>query len=1374
MEVEDTDIRKPRGRRSRNNSSNSKDPKTEIMKGTNGNAEEKDSEVNDLPNGDDAAAERVRSDENSEDCVEEKEKNSKANSSSGEVEGAKDGVSAVESANGDNENHVRSGSKRGRSGNATDSDEDFMGFESNEESGKESSFSFLQSLIGKYETDGVLSDDDLTEEEKEFFQRSQENSSDAYWSGTSSPTKIDGWADALQTEELCSSNASSPSVASGFSGEAKPRGKKSYHADLSNPAYRKPLEMGWRRELVFRKMSDQSQKRLADVYYYTPSGKKVRSAREVAEHLSGTDLTDENFTFFKMALGLNDPTKEIIRDAKLRESSGTPPQKMQKLSKAAKVDGTPKTLGVKEDPSGSPKAPKNFSRGAFPRIKVTPVRSNQQQSPNRPRPIGRPKKDSLALTTEGELEIGMLPPSWKEPTAVSGARKATPPTTPVSGKTHGLQGTSRQPAKTPTAGPYAGGQKKGLREPLPCSIRCLSMMGVIPSLQCRLCLCLYHPECVGLGTLTDVIHSYVCKKCQQEIKDGKSSMVSSTSKLLEISKVGPKSSPAAAATAAPPPPLTPISSLGAGGSVGGGNGGGAGAALKQAKDADAAAASPPKLQRLPRPGDAPPPASAPSAGPAPAAGPAKLYTVPRYVKVARAAPPPPTSPPAAPPPPPSPAPPPPPPPPKTPSIVGAVTTWLPASSTIQLGGGGAAGGAGVTCAGGVGGGGAPVTRQTAAVSADASSPASSDPAAGPASPPPANVQAIAHVAGKKYIVVPKHNVLSVSSAAAAAAPSAKVADPAPAAGSGDAQRAASVGGGGGECTSPGLPAALHPVLVPGAERDPAAIPLAANGAGAGRGGAATAYVLGSPSGAQSGLLLVPVAPPAPHYHHHHPAPPAALAPAALPHADPVHAQPQYVLVNAHTGGVVFSNFARAREDGYVGVPVSAENNFMQYFMQNVSVGYTALHHVFQYLKVHELLRAGRVCRMWHDLAGHPTLWKTVRMKNSQVLDWDGCAAALSKQGTQHLDLRKMLLDPSRTQEVWNQFCTAIGQISSLHHLDLCRCPSSVVERVAAQCPQLTNLTALFLSDSNLDLKSLKFLTQIEELRLKGIAVNGVKLKSPLDVLTKMTTLRHLSLTTIKDLGKANPETLKSLTQLESLELGECNDFNEAFGSECLPCLKKLTRLRLETGQMKCPTFVILNGLHTLPLLTHLELVNFDIKPGFDKALAQCTNIKRLLLIPTYLTQSATTNHMVLGGVTKLSESLVQFVWGVTHELLHVTELFVDQCEGQKGGAPKGAPVGPGGDVGGKNPLQQLPSGKKSGTSDSIPILRPVPGRDVLGAGNDVKPEEDDTSKPSPQVDILPLSQLQKLLATSLPNTKVSILKIPFNATWRQTLGETSH
>lgn len=44
---------------------------------------------------------------------------------------------------------------------------------------------------------------------------------------------------------------------------------------------------------------------------------------------------------------------------------------------------------------------------------------------------------------------------------------------------------------------------------------------------------------------------------------------------------------------------------------------------------------------------------------------------------------------------------------------------------------------------------------------------------------------------------------------------------------------------------------------------------------------------------------------------------------------------------------------------------------------------------------------------------------------------------------------------------------------------------------------------------------------------------------------------------------------------------------------------------------------------------------------------------------------------------------------------------------------------------------------------------------------------------SPQVDILPLPQLQKLLLTALPKTRVKILKIPFHATWRQSISDTT-
>lgn len=52
-------------------------------------------------------------------------------------------------------------------------------------------------------------------------------------------------------------------------------------------------------------------------------------------------------------------------------------------------------------------------------------------------------------------------------------------------------------------------------------------------------------------------------------------------------------------------------------------------------------------------------------------------------------------------------------------------------------------------------------------------------------------------------------------------------------------------------------------------------------------------------------------------------------------------------------------------------------------------------------------------------------------------------------------------------------------------------------------------------------------------------------------------------------------------------------------------------------------------------LDQLELVNFDVKPGFDMALGACKNIKKLMIIPTYISQSATTNNMVLAGVLRL-------------------------------------------------------------------------------------------------------------------------------------------
>lgn len=170
------------------------------------------------------------------------------------------------------------------------------------------------------------------------------------------------------------------------------------------------------------------------------------------------------------------------------------------------------------------------------------------------------------------------------------------------------------------------------------------------------------------------------------------------------------------------------------------------------------------------------------------------------------------------------------------------------------------------------------------------------------------------------------------------------------------------------------------------------------------------------------------------------------------------------------------------------------------------------------------------------------------------------------------------------------------------------------------------------------------------------------------------------MTSVKDLGKKNLEVIQTFENLETLELGECSDFPDKFGTEFLIKLKKLERLRLEKGQGTCCTFDILEGISKLDNLMQLELINFDVKNGFDKCLANCKNIKKLLIIPTYISQSATTNNMVLGGVTELSANLTIFVWGVTLELLRVTELFVDQC----------------------NQVNKPASG------DCIPVLKPVP------------------------------------------------------------------
>jgi hypothetical protein len=92
----------------------------------------------------------------------------------------------------------------------------------------------------------------------------------------------------LKSEKSVNSNVS---ISSNKSRKSRSRGtspgstmRQKVSVDITNPVYKEPFNYGWKRELVYRAGTSENQaRRMADIYYYTPEGKKVRSYREVIE-----------------------------------------------------------------------------------------------------------------------------------------------------------------------------------------------------------------------------------------------------------------------------------------------------------------------------------------------------------------------------------------------------------------------------------------------------------------------------------------------------------------------------------------------------------------------------------------------------------------------------------------------------------------------------------------------------------------------------------------------------------------------------------------------------------------------------------------------------------------------------------------------------------------------------------------------------------------------------------------------------------------------------------------------------------------------------------------------------------------------------------
>lgn len=252
--------------------------------------------------------------------------------------------------------------------------------------------------------------------------------------------------------------------------------------------------------------------------------------------------------------------------------------------------------------------------------------------------------------------------------------------------------------------------------------------------------------------------------------------------------------------------------------------------------------------------------------------------------------------------------------------------------------------------------------------------------------------------------------------------------------------------------------------------------------------------------------------------------------------------------------------------------------------------------------------------MWNQVANHFVLWKTVRMKNSLVTNWTGLSNSLQHNNSRHLDLKKMLI-ASDANEMWRNFSHNIGTVANLKSIDFCRCPAWVIENLFTSNANLESLNAVTINSNELDLSKIGNMSELRELRLRS--TDAITLLSTLEPLAGLIHLRHVSLTSIVGLGNSvDVSVLEQIPELESLELGECSHIPESFATETLVKLTHLEKLRLEKCQLNCPTNDLLETIAKLPNLELLELINFDISIEFEEMISKCTNLRRLLLIPT--------------------------------------------------------------------------------------------------------------------------------------------------------------
>ena len=419
------------------------------------------------------------------------------------------------------------------------------------------------------------------------------------------------------------------------------------------------------------------------------------------------------------------------------------------------------------------------------------------------------------------------------------------------------------------------------------------------------------------------------------------------------------------------------------------------------------------------------------------------------------------------------------------------------------------------------------------------------------------------------------------------------------------------------------------------------------------------------------------------------------------------------------------------------------------FTNNVSSGYFAMLSVFQYLTPQERAKSGRVCKLWREIAKHPSFWENVSLRNCSVYNWKSFAECITRTHTTNLDVRKVshvhkqldqqngpLSAIDRQILTWNKFAEAAPLMRDLQRLELPKIRASDLQKIISSMKKSPNMklssiiaTSIVSSDSKDANNSLNFeyiseIPSIEEIKLRAssgqLSLNNLTSGLENLIATRSGSIRKLSLLSVGPSISYNQfEIISQLHNLESLEIGDCFKSGAVSGQAIplnkLVSLKKLVHLRIEKGEIGRDV----GTLEMLSSLDRLELIDIELKQGFSEGFIRLRKLKQLLLIPSYKDEVATVNSEIVDSVLSMAE-LNLFILGLTNEWLESMSSLL-QITGTSGK-----------DV-------------KPTARDSFPIL-------VNGV-----------------CELFSLKKLYKTLTDALQSAQVKILKMPRSATTKQSI-----